>query len=96
MVQALTKLLTCAEFIFQYGNNPRYELADGEVIDMERTGLHEAVGGKLASKLGIAITHAELPWFMPRTCLICPFAETATARQPDIVVLDETVLHHEP
>jgi hypothetical protein len=52
MVQALTKLLTCAEFIFQYGNNPRYELAEGKVIDMERTGLHEAVGGKLASKLG--------------------------------------------
>jgi hypothetical protein len=44
MVQALTKLLTCAEFIFQYGNNPRYELTEGKVIDMERTGLHEAVG----------------------------------------------------
>ena len=42
MVQALTKLLTCAEFIFQYGNNPRYELADGEVIDMERTGLQKS------------------------------------------------------
>jgi hypothetical protein len=96
MVQALTKLLTCAEFIFQYGNNPRYELADGEVIDIKPIGLDEAVGGKLATELGIAITHAELPWFMPRTCLICPFAETATARQPDIVVLDETVLHHEP
>ena len=96
MVQALTKLLTCAEFIFQYGNNPRYELADGEVIDIKPIGLDEAVGGKLATELGIAITHAELPWFMPRTCLICPFAETATARRPDIVVLDETVLHHEP
>ncbi|MEY3403701.1 MAG: hypothetical protein RLZZ86_3323 [Cyanobacteriota bacterium] len=57
MFPALTKLLTCGEFIFQYGNNPRYELADGELIDMERTGPHEAVGGKLATKLGIAITH---------------------------------------
>ena len=96
MVQALTKLLTFPEFILEYGNNPRYELADGELIDMEPTGPHEAVGGKLATKLGIAITHAELPWFIPRTCLIRPFAETATARRPDIVVLDETVLHHEP
>ena len=96
MVQALTKLLTFAQFILEYGNNPRYELADGELIDMEPTGPHAAVGGKLATKLGIAITHAELPWFIPRTCLIRPFAETATARRPDIVVLDETVLNDEP
>ncbi|MTJ47389.1 Uma2 family endonuclease [Dolichospermum sp. UHCC 0259] len=96
MVQAFTKLLTFAEFILEYSNNPRYELADGELIDVEVTGPHAVVGGKLATKLGIAITHAELPWVIPRTCLIRPFAETATARRPDIVVLDETVLHHEP
>ncbi|MBD2571406.1 Uma2 family endonuclease [Anabaena lutea] len=96
MVQALTKPLTFEEFLIQYGNNPRYELADGELIDMEPTGPHETVGGKLATQLGIAITTAQLPWFIPRTCLIHPFAETATARRPDIVVLDETVLHHEP
>lgn len=36
------------------------------------------------------------PWFIPRTCLIRPFAEIATARRPDIVVLDETVLALEP
>ena len=35
MVQALTKLLTFPEFILEYGNNPRYELADGELIDMD-------------------------------------------------------------
>ena len=92
MVQALT----FAEFILQYSNNPCYELADGELIDMEPTGPHEAVGGKLATQLGIAITNAQFPWFIPRTCLIRPFAEIATARRPDIVVLDETVLHHEP
>ncbi|MDB9474933.1 hypothetical protein [Dolichospermum circinale] len=75
MVQASTKLLTCGEFI--YGNNPRYELAQGEVIDIEPTGPREVVGGKLAIKLGIAIIHGELPWFIPRTSPICPFAETA-------------------
>ena len=92
MVQALT----FAEFILQYSNNPCYELADGELIDMEPTGPHEAVGGKLATKLGIAITNAQFPWFIPRTCLIRPVAEIATVRRPDIVVLDETLLHHEP
>ncbi|MFM7364622.1 MAG: Uma2 family endonuclease [Cuspidothrix sp.] len=96
MVQALTKPLTLEEFIIQYGNNPHYELADGELIDMEPTGPHETVGGKIATQIGIAIVAEKLPWFIPRTCLIRPFAETATARRPDIVVLDETVLHHEP
>jgi Uma2 family endonuclease len=75
MFQASTKLLTRGEFI--YSNNPRYELAQGEVIDIPPTGPREAVGGKLATKLGIAIIHGELPWFIPRTSPICPFAETA-------------------
>ena len=70
MVQALTKLLTFADFILEYGNNPHYELADGELIDTEPTGPHETVGGKIATQLGIAITNAQLPWFIPRTCLI--------------------------
>jgi Uma2 family endonuclease len=96
MVQASTKALTLEEFIIQYGNNPHYEIADGELIDMEPTGPHETVGGKIATHIGITITAQKLPWFIPRTCLIRPFAEMATARRPDIVVLDETVLHHEP
>ncbi len=33
---------------------------------------------------------------IPRTCLIRPFTDAATARRPDIVVLDETVLSSEP
>ena len=32
------KLLTVETFLAEYGNNPRYELADGELIDMEPTG----------------------------------------------------------
>lgn len=96
MSYTLSKTLTFEEFLLQYLNNPSYELADGELIDMEPTGPHETVSGKLATQLGIAITAAQLPWFIPRTCLIRPFAETATARRPDIVVLDETMLCHEP
>ena len=96
MTYTPTKTLTFDEFIAQYGDEFRYELADGELIDMEPTGTHEAVGGKLATQIGIAITQQRLPWFIPRTCLIRPFSDTATARRPDIVVLDETVLSSEP
>ena len=90
------KLLTFETFITQYSDNPRYELAYGELVDMEPTGPHETVGGKLATQIGIAITTEKLSWFIPRTCLIRPFTDATTARRPDIVVLDETVLASEP
>jgi Uma2 family endonuclease len=96
MTYTPSKLLTFDEFIAQYGDDPRYEMADGELIDMEPTGSHETVGGKLATQIGIAITHKQLPWFIPRTCLIRPFSDVSTARRPDIIVLDETVLSSEP
>lgn len=96
MTYTPTKLLTVEQFIADYGDDFRYELADGELIDMEPTGPHETVSGKLAVKIGIAITNAQHPWFIPRTCLIQPFADIATARRPDILVLDETRLDREP
>lgn len=96
MTYTAQKLLTFETFLAQYCDNPRYELADGELVDMEPTGPQETVGGKLATQIGIAITTEKLPWFIPRTCLIRPFADAATARHPDIVVLDETVLASEP
>jgi Uma2 family endonuclease len=96
MTYTPTQTLTVDHFIAEYGDDSRYELADGELIDRSLTGPHEAVSGKLAMQIGTAITTAKYPWFIPRTCLIQPFAEVATARRPDVVVLDETFLANEP
>jgi Uma2 family endonuclease len=96
MIYTVTKPFTFDEFIAQYGDEFRYELADGELVDMEPTGTHEAVGGKIAVQIGLAITSTGLPWCIPRTCLIRPFGDIATARRPDVVVLDETALSNEP
>ena len=63
---------------------------------MEPTGPHKAVGGKLAAQISVAISNAQLPWVIPRTCLIRPFGDIATARRPDVVLLDETALASEP
>jgi len=52
MSYTLSQILTFEEFLLQYLNNPRYELADGELIDMEPTGPHETVSGKLATQIG--------------------------------------------
>ncbi len=90
------KTLTIEDFLTLYRDNPRYELADGELVEMEPTGPHEAVGGKLATHIGIYLVSKKLPWFIPRTCLISLLALGATVRRPDIVVLDETVLPNEP
>ena len=96
MAYTSSRFLTFEEFLNQYGDNPRYELADGELIDMEPTGHHEAVGGKLATKISVEIERLSLPWLIPRTFIVSPFANEATARRPDVVILDETVLSNEP
>jgi Uma2 family endonuclease len=96
MTYTSTKIITFEDFLAQYGDHPRYELADGELIDMEPTGSHETVGGKLATQIGITINNEQFPWFIPRTCLLRPFFDVVTARRPDIVVLDETILANEP
>lgn len=96
MAYTAPKILTFETFLDRYCDNFRYELADGELVDREPTGPHETVSGKLATQIGIAIAAEKLPLFIPRTCLIRPFSDAATARLPDIVVLDETALVSEP
>jgi Uma2 family endonuclease len=96
MAYTLSQTLSFEEFLTQYGDEPRYELADGEVVDMEPTGPHEAVGGKLATQVGMILSAEQLPWFIPRSCLVRPSADEATARRPDVIVLDETQLGYEP
>jgi Uma2 family endonuclease len=96
MAYTAPKILTFETFLDRYCDNFRYELADGELVDRSPTGPHETVSGKLATQIGIAIAAEKLPWFIPRTCLIRPFSDAATARRPDIVVLDETAIVSEP
>ena len=97
MTLASSPLLSFEAFLTRYRNNPRYELADGELVDLEPTGPHVRaaaplelmVAGKIASKLSVEIERQEHPWFIPRTCLLQPFTDVITARRPDVVVLDE-------
>ena len=96
MTTTSTKPLTFDEFITQYGDDPRYELIDGELRDMEPTGPHEAVAGKIAGQIFTEILRGDLNWFIPRTCLIKPPASEATAMRPDVIVLDEAKLSLEP
>ncbi len=76
-----TRLITFDDFIAQYSHNPRYELSDGELIDLEPTDPHETVGGKLATQIGIAIAQQNLPWFIPRLSIM-----VSTCQNPNFVI----------
>jgi Uma2 family endonuclease len=96
MVYTPTKTLTFNEFIAQYGDNSRYELIDGELRDMEPTGSHEVVTGKLMGYIFGEILHLQHQWVVPKNCLIKPPALAATALRPDVIVLDENQISQEP
>jgi Uma2 family endonuclease len=96
MVYTPTKTLSFDEFIAQYGDDHRYELIDGELRDMEPTGPHEAVTGKLMGYMFSEILRLKANWISPKNCLIKPPALTATALRPDAIVLDEEQLSREP
>jgi len=95
MVQSAPKLISVDEFITRYGDDNRYELIDGELIEMEPTGLHEQVAAFVGRKLNVEIDRQEPPYFIPHRCLI-KLLGTETAFRPDVIVLDQTRLIHEP
>jgi Uma2 family endonuclease len=96
MVYTSSQLLSFEEFLARYGEASRYELADGELIDMEPTGPHEMVAGKIATRVGREIDRSGLPWFVPKSCILRPMHDVATARRPDVAVIDERALADEP
>ncbi|MFN6515542.1 MAG: Uma2 family endonuclease [Nostoc sp. CreGUA01] len=95
MVQSLPTSLTFAEFVAQFGDDFKYELIDGELIEMEPTGPHEQVTGFINLQLNLAIAHLNQPYFIPMRCLIKPLG-LMSAFKPDIIVLDRPALEAEP
>jgi len=97
MVQAkLNSPMSFDDFLAWYPDDGRrYELIEGMVVEMLPTGPHEDVAGFLAAELNLAIRQSDLPYSIPRTCLIKPRAE-GSGYMPDVIVLDRESLKHEP
>ena len=91
----VSKTLDSDTFIASYGDDDRYELIDGELIEIDPTGPHEQVGAFISRKLNAQIDALDLPYFIPQRCLIRSLDSTSAFR-PDLVVLDETALRSEP
>lgn len=96
MIYVPSRLLSLEDFLNQYGDDPRYELIDGELRDIEPTGPYESASGKLAGRLFAEILRLNLKWTIPKNCLIRPPETESTALRPDVIVLDEADLAQEP
>jgi Uma2 family endonuclease len=96
MVQALSKNVTFDQFIEWLPEDGRYELIDGEVIELAPSGRHERKAGWLSHRLWEEIeAEAGSPLFIPKTCIVRPYVDRA-GYMPDVIVLDETQLGDEP
>lgn len=90
------KPLNFDEFLARYGDDNRYELIDGEVFDLEPTGLHEEVAAFITTKICVDIDKTGLPWFVLQRPLLRPSNIGMTAFRPDVAVVDREELSKEP
>jgi len=90
------KPLSFDEFLACYGGDNRYELIDGEVFDLEPTGIHEEVAAFITAKLCVQIDAIGLPWFVLQRGLLRPANMGITAFRPDVAVVDRDELIQEP
>lgn len=88
--------LSVKEFLAYYGGDNRYELIDGEVFDVELTGIHEEVAAYITTKLCVQIDTIGLPWFILQRGLLRPSSSGMTAFRPDVAVIDREELVNEP
>lgn len=82
-------------YVEGYGGDNRYELIDGEVFDLEPTGLHEEVAAFITTKVCVQIDKTNLPWFVLQRGLLRPSHLSMTAFRPDVAVVDRDELSKE-
>lgn len=97
MIPAISQAITLDEFLDWYPDGyGRYELRQGVVLEMQPTGTHEQVAGFLAQKLAVEIDRLSLPYLIPRQAIIKPLDAHQSGFNPDVIVLDRSLLEAEP
>ena len=98
MIQALQHQITFEEFVewLPETSKCRYELHRGVIVEMPKPrGKHSKVSGDLAYDVGTAIRQANLPYFIPKECIVRSM-DGDSGYEPDVIVLDEPALIDEP
>jgi Uma2 family endonuclease len=96
-LQVLPKPVTFDEFIAWYPENSefRYELRRAVIVEMPKPkGDHSEVSGFNHDELAFEIRRSNLPYFIPKDCVIKRSDDTSY--EPDVVVLDRSALANEP
>jgi Uma2 family endonuclease len=94
MIQSRTQTITFDEFVawLPEKSEGRYELHRGIIVEMPKPrGKHSKVAGDLAYDLGTAIRQANLPYFIPKECIVRS-SDGESGFEPDLIVLDESAL----
>jgi Uma2 family endonuclease len=96
MIQALPQPVSFDEFIRWYPENSdrHYELHRGTIIEMPKPkGKHSEVAGFLSGLLFVQIHQQNLPYVIPKECIIR--TESDSGYEPDVVILDSVALQTE-
>ena len=96
MVAPQTKPISFEEFLKWYPNDSnRYELIEGVIFEMLPTGSHEDVSGFLIAELNFEIRKQNLPYSIPKNCLLKPLAPRS-GYLPDVAVINREYIKNEP
>jgi Uma2 family endonuclease len=99
MIQTIAKTVTFDEFIAWYPENSvhKYELHKGVIVEMPKpTGEHSELGGFLSFELTLLCRSNQLPYFLPKECVV-KHQDDESGYEPDVIVLDrEAVAANEP
>jgi Uma2 family endonuclease len=98
MVLAVSQKVNFDEFIEWYPENSEhhYELREGVIVEMPKPrGKHSEIAGFLSIELGVTIRSAQLPYFIPKECIIKSI-DGESGYEPDVIVLDRPAIANEP
>ena len=98
MTQAIPKQVTFDEFITWYPENSeyRYELHEGIIVEMPKPkGKHSEVAGFISGELFVEIRRLQLPYFIPKECIVRS-DDGESGYEPDVIVLDRDAIASEP
>lgn len=98
MVQTVSQKLSFDAFIDWYPETTeqRYELHEGVIVEMPKPkGKHSEIAGFLNGTLFVEMTRLQLPFFIPRECIVRSL-DGESGYEPDVIVLDRQAIAPEP
>jgi Uma2 family endonuclease len=96
MIAPQTKPTSFDDFLEWYPDDEqRYELIEGVIVEMLPTGSHEDIAGFLVAELNLEIRRQNLPYSIPKNCLLKPLAPRS-GYLPDVAVMNREYIQDEP